>query len=237
MAKRIDRSGEATVVDVLAGGDLVTPASYGQQTALDTDMDFDTTDTDIGWDDIPDDQDDDTPDDVPAVAAPRLVPERELSPEQRRIRDLEHQLALERGRKDPDPELEPPVINGSTANILIHFVDDGLTALGKVWCRGQELEFTPGSRAYNDTKDRTGRSWLELRDDEAGQLQRYGRVMFRSGPWTGKGYDDIATAAFEPLKPLTKDGAPPARPTSAELAAAMKAEATRRRSAPVLPAR
>jgi hypothetical protein len=218
----------ARVVDVLAGGDLVSAADQ-----FEPEPDTATSAPETTAARAPE-----IAASTPPTVAQRPAPETELSVEQRRIRDLEHRLALELGRKDVEPEeLEPAATSGPTANIVIHFVDDGLTALGKVWRRGQELEFTPGSRAYHDTVDRSGQSWLELRGDEAAQQERYGRVMFRDGPWTGKGYDEIATATFEPLKPLTSDGTPPRGPTPEELATAAKAEAARRRAAPILPAR
>lgn len=166
----------------------------------------------------------------------RPVPESQLSPEQRRIRELEDRLAQEMGRKDPDPELEVAPADGS--NILIHFLEDGFTALGTVWYRGQELEVAPGSPAYRDTCDRRGRSWLELRNDEFGQVEKYGKVMFRSGPWPGKSLLDAATVPYQSLKPLKTDGGAPVRPpTEAELAVAQKAEVRRRRAAPRLPTR
>lgn len=31
--------------------------------------------------------------------------------------------------------------------------------------------------------DRNGKSWLDLVDEEPRQIQRWGRVMFRRGPW------------------------------------------------------
>jgi len=165
---------------------------------------------------------------VTAPAATRPVPETELSPDQRRIRDLEDQLAKERGKKDPEEELEfvEPDADG---NILIHFLDDGFTALGKVWYRGQELEFTPGSGAYNDTRDRNGNSWLDLAGNDMAQIHRYGRVMFRLGPWPGLKLSE-APVEFEGLK-----GA--AKPTDDELAAAERAEIARNRAAPRLPNR
>ena len=163
------------------------------------------------------------------AAAPR--PASELSADERRIRDLEDQLARERGRKDPDPELETPTNPDAPGNILIHFVADGLTALGRVWYTGQELEFEPGSGAYRDTCDRYGQTWLDLRRDESAQIERYGAVMFREGPWPGKDY--TAAMAFEKLKPL-REGDQLTAPTAEQLAAARDAERHRRRAAPRL---
>ncbi len=165
--------------------------------------------------------------------APGAVPVRILhavkddSPEQARIRELEDRLAQELGKKDPEQEFEEAVAEGET--ILIHFVADGLTALGHIWYTGQELEFTVGSQAYKDTCDRNGRSWLTLRDDPEAQEARWGHVKFRSGPWRGASYAEAkAKGRFERLK-----GA--AEYTEADLAAADLAEARRRRAAPRLP--
>jgi len=160
------------------------------------------------------------------VVPSRPVPESQLSPEQRRIRELEDQLAQERGRKDPEPELVVPEHPGAAGNILIHFLEDGFTALGKVWYRGQELEFEPDSQAYRDTCDRTGRSWLELRGNDFAQVKRWGKVMFRPGPWPGEPLTAAAREAFD--QPANK-------PTEDELAAAANIEAGRRRAAPALP--
>lgn len=173
---------------------------------------------------------------TPVQPARRLhsVPnEEELTPEQRRIRDLENQLALERGRKDPEQEYEQADATGET--ILIHFVADGFTALGQVWCRGQELEFTVGSGAYRDTCDRFGRSWLELRDNPAVQENKWGEVKFRSGPWPGLSYRDATKAQFDRLAPIREGQRPPAPPDETELGRADEAERRRRRAAPRLP--
>src|SRR3954453_22291669 len=109
---------------------------------------------------------------LPDTPAERPKPDAELTPEQRRIRDLENQLALERGKKDVEPELET-VTADNAETIVIHFLEDGLTSLGKVWPRGQELEFVRGGQAYRDTCDRQGRSWVELRDNEFAQVERF----------------------------------------------------------------
>ena len=170
------------------------------------------------------------------VPPSRPVPESELTPEQRRIRELEDILARERGRKDPELELVVPAVPGDPENIVIHILENGFTALGKVWYQGQELEFEPDGQAYRDTCDRTGWSWLELRGDEFAQVERWGKVMFRVGPWPGKTLLDVAGVPFQSLKPLKDGGAPPAALSVEELSAAASAEARRGRAAPVLPA-
>jgi len=164
----------------------------------------------------------------------RPVPESELTPDQRRIRELEDRLAKELGRKDPDVELAAPAQPGAEGNILIHFLEDGFTVLGQVWYRGQELEFEPGSPAHQDTYDRTGRSWLDLRNDEFAQAARWGKVMFRNGPWPGKSLAEAAEVPYEALRPIKEGAARPAAPSEAELVAAGMAEAKRRRAAPRL---
>lgn len=167
------------------------------------------------------------------VANTRPVPDSELTPDQRRIRDLEHQLALERGKKDTEPELAAPPQPGD-GNILIHFVEDGITALGVVWYRGQELEFEPGSPAYLDTCDRNGRSWLALADDESAQIDRWGKVKFRRGPWPGKTLLDAAGVPYENLRSVAEGGPAVTGPSPEELERAAKVEQSRRRAAPRL---
>lgn len=159
----------------------------------------------------------------------RPVPDSELTPEQLRIRELENMLALERGKKDVEPEFEAPAVPGNPDNILIHFLEDGFTALGQVWFRGQELEFEPNSAAYRDTCDRNGWSWLELRNDEFAQADRWGRIMFRNGPWPGKPYQAAAKLTWKAGNTSVEP------PTESELAKADAAERRRRRAAPRLP--
>ncbi len=171
------------------------------------------------------------------ATSPRPVPESELTPEQRRIRELEDQLAREQGKKDPEIEYEQAVRPGATENILIHFLEDGFTALNHVWYRGQELEFQPNGQSYKDTCDRNGRSWLELRDNEFAQVEKYGRIMFRTGPWPGKALTDAAKLSVQrPLRVVGGDQSVPP-PTVEELEAAERAEAKRQRAAPRLPVR
>ena len=79
--------------------------------------------------------------------------------------------------------------------ILIHVLEDGFTAHGRVWYRGQELEYETESRPYRDTLDKAGNSWLLM--DDAAQMRAYGRVMFRPGPWPGEPYADEKAASEE----------------------------------------
>lgn len=79
--------------------------------------------------------------------------------------------------------------------ILIHMAEDGFSAHERVWYRGQELEYEIGSAAHAETMDRTGHSWLD--DSDAVQMRKYGRVMFRPGPWPGFDYTDDAAREAE----------------------------------------
>lgn len=157
-------------------------------------------------------------------------PDVELSPQEREIKRLRDQLARERGRKDAEPVVEELAQPGDDGNIIIHILEDGFTALGKVWYRGEELEFELDSKAYKDTFDRLGRTWLDLRLNEFAQAERWGKVMFRNGPWPGKSYTD---GSFETLRSLTDKSAFVSPPTAEELAAAERAR--KRRAAPHLP--
>lgn len=130
---------------------------------------------------------------VAPTAPAKPVPEEQLTAEEREIRKLRHQLALAEGVKDPEVEYEEPA-DGET--ILIHFVANGFTALGQVWVTGQELEFEVGGRAYNDTKNSRGETWVSLAGDDRAQMKKWGKVIFRPGPWPGDPFDyDAAKAA------------------------------------------
>jgi hypothetical protein len=157
-------------------------------------------------------------------------PDYELTPEQQEIKRLRDQLARETGRKEVGVQVEQLARPGDGTNILIHILEDGTTMLGKVWYRGDELEFEPGGRAYKDTFNRFGQSWLELRNDEFKQAERWGKILFRNGPWPGKGYQD---GTFETLRTESGEGTIPG-PSQAELEAAEKLR--KKRAAPHLPA-
>ncbi len=166
------------------------------------------------------------------AAVDTSAPDNELTPEQREIKALRDRLARETGKKDVEPEIDetPASANGDT--IVIHFLEDGATALGKLFYRGDELEFVVGSQAHRDTFDRNGKSWLDLRFDEFAQAERFGgRIMFRNGPWPGKTYAD---GRYENLRSATDPNSVVRPPTPEELDAAERAR--KRRAAPRLPA-
>lgn len=118
----------------------------------------------------------------------RPVSEQELTPEQKEIRMLRDQLARKQAR-DFDTMKEVEIVAPEVGNIIhIHFIGDKVTALGRQWYRGQQIRFEVGSQAYKDTQDRYGYSWLSMTDED--QVNRWGDVMFRRGPWPGKDYED-----------------------------------------------
>lgn len=180
---------------------------------------------------------DETPADVetyPEIISVELVAdevaEPDLTPEQQEIQFLKEQIAQLTGVQDVLPEVDELSNPGDENNIIIHFLEDGFSALGRVFYRGDELEFEVGSRAYQDTFDKRGKSWLQLRTDEFAQVDRWGKIMFRNGPWPGKTYRD---GTFEALR-LEKGEGTVTPPSKAEIDAAERAR--KRRAAPRLPA-
>lgn len=132
---------------------------------------------------------------VPARARP--VPEAQLSPEQKRIRVLEDQLARAQARKldsDTATEYEP---RGAGELVEFYVQQDGWTAWGNVWYRGQEFAIEVDSQAWIDTLDRNGDSFLRYLDDESAQMAAYGDIMIRLGRWPGKAWPDPRAAAIE----------------------------------------
>lgn len=109
-----------------------------------------------------------------------------LSPDDEALDDL----FPEKASHDGD---SPVATDGSV--LLIHILEDGFTAHGQVWYRGQEIEYTVGEQVYEDTKDRRGNTWLNW--DDATQMRNWGKVNFRRGPWPGGLYEDPRAAAAE----------------------------------------
>lgn len=120
----------------------------------------------------------------PTNAQGRPLPDSALTPEQKEIRDLKDRLAKTKAANFTKSADAFDDIKNAVK--VIHFVADGLTAQGRTWLTGQTLAF--GEASYQQTLDRHGNSWTDL--DEEGQWRRYGKVMFREGPWRGATYDD-----------------------------------------------
>ncbi len=129
-----------------------------------------------------------------------IVPEAELSSEQKEIRMLRDQLARKQA-KDLDNIKDVEIIAPDEGDIIhIHFVGDKCTALGRQWYRGQQIRFEIGSQAYKDTQDRYGFSWLDMTD--AQQEARWGAIQFKRGPWPGKDYEDEAASIAEKARKM-----------------------------------
>jgi hypothetical protein len=99
-------------------------------------------------------------------------------------KDAEHRRAIEISRNltSGADKYEDPSEYEEGEILEIHFLDDGITSNGRVWEKGQTVQYVIGGRAYNETKDRNGRTWLEhLSHNE--QLQRWGRIRVGFGPY------------------------------------------------------
>jgi hypothetical protein len=106
----------------------------------------------------------------------------------------EHDLALAGGKRESRIQFDSTKADESSETILFHFVEDGLTALNKMWYRGEELEFIitrdadgkpTGSPAYLATLDRDGHSWVHMYDNANEQWKRFGKTLMAPGPWPG----------------------------------------------------
>lgn len=134
------------------------------------------------------------------------------TPEQKRIRELEAELAkplpeaveapiFDDIAKTPEQikieELEAKLAERNAALleraperfgteegkvILIHVVEDGFTEFGRVWMRGQELRIDQA--AYQRTKDRRGHSWVDdLLYDPNKQYEAWHHHYVSPGPF------------------------------------------------------
>lgn len=79
--------------------------------------------------------------------------------------------------QQPEPEKSEPAPEGQRT---IHFVRDGVTIPGRQFKAGQEYTFDPETVAYKRSRNRKGKSVLDL--DEDAQRARWGNVYFKNGP-------------------------------------------------------
>jgi hypothetical protein len=125
-----------------------------------------------------------TPAVVPIVEVPFGTPNPSRTPSSKsdEVKAAEDLLAREQARlaniEANSPERE--VRSDPQGDVTVHFVEDGFTALGKVWEKGKTLTLARGSDDWNETLDKKGRSWTEESADE--QLDRRGKVYFLPGP-------------------------------------------------------
>lgn len=108
----------------------------------------------------------------------RPVAETELTPKQKKIRELNDRLAQAQAAAfESGGEVYEDVADDDELRV-IHFVAEGWTAQGRVWQMGDTVGFA--GEAYEQTKNKvTGESWLDL--DDTAQIIRYGKVFFRTG--------------------------------------------------------
>jgi len=111
----------------------------------------------------------------PVQERPR--PAAELSETERAERDRQHTEALAAARAFENAPVTYVPAEGQT--VIIHMIEDGLTAFGQVWYRGQEIEIGPGHPRWEQA-----RVWILL--DRAQQIDRWGKQFFAAGPWPGR---------------------------------------------------
>jgi hypothetical protein len=126
----------------------------------------------------------------PDLAAARPVPAGQLDAAARAERDRQHAEALAAAAAfEHAPE---QIVHAEGQAVLIHFIEDGLTAFGRVWYRGQELEIGPGHPRWPEAV-----SWITL--NRIGQLERWGKTYFEHGPWPGRRTYAVPESEFEQL--------------------------------------
>lgn len=142
--------------------------------------------------------------------------------QEERIKRLRHELALEEGKVSGESTLDTTRAAPEDEKILIHFLEDGFTALGQMWHRGQELEFVvqrnadgqvTGSPAYLATFGQDGKTWVTMAEphNEFEQSRRYGKLLFRRGAWPGEPWPSDDAAQLE----RTRNRVPPVPPSIA----------------------
>lgn len=86
--------------------------------------------------------------------------------------------------EESDEAPEFPQVNPSSPNsVTVHFLEDGHTALGRVWYRGDQVTVSKDSKEWQED----GKYWMNL--TEYDQVRRYGRRIWAQGVWPYGGYD------------------------------------------------
>lgn len=160
---------------------------------------------------------------APGAETVRPKPAAELTDEERAEREQQHMAAITAAAAfEKAPEV---ILPAEGEAVLIHFTEDGLTAFGKVWYRGQELAIGPDHPRWPEAV-----GWIML--DKAGQFARWGRQYFDHGPWPfQRSYVDPA-AHYEDMRPVGGQGKMSGGPSEEELRRADEAEQRRNRGVP-----
>lgn len=122
-----------------------------------------------------------------------------LEAEYREKLDLAEANATSVAVQAADPTIEETDPNDVDSR-TVHFVEDGLTLLGKVWMRGETLTIGPGSSNWPQLLDRDGANALDL--TEVQQVKKWGKRFFAPGPWP---YDTSYELDMDAYK-ITRDG-------------------------------
>jgi hypothetical protein len=69
----------------------------------------------------------------------------------------------------------------------VHFLEDGVTALDKVFVRGEEVILQEGTPRWEMAHDRDGNCIFAI--DRVAQIRRFGRHLWDEGPWPFDPYD------------------------------------------------
>lgn len=118
-----------------------------------------------------------------AEAAAKVV---EKTPEQK---TAEHRAAVAAtAAVFAAPEAFEQVADGDDV-ITLHILDSGFTFGDRVWNYGQTVQFKRDGRAYKDTIDRNGDTWLSDLSPQA-QIKRFGKIKVGLGPWPGPEFTD-----------------------------------------------
>jgi hypothetical protein len=151
---------------------------------------------------------DPTPEPTPAVEPVAASSGSEVGPPPLPPRPDDGKPGAARLPTDVEPEPEPviPKADPATAKgevVQIHILNDGFTAFAKIWYQGETISVERGSPEWQQTVDKTGRSWLDMSVEE--QLARYDGVQqFGFGPWPGQPamtqeeYEKAIAAALSP---------------------------------------
>ena len=106
------------------------------------------------------------------------------------VKNLEHTLALRANSAALSAhETLEEVIEDDPNVIMIHVLDTGISFADRVWNYGQSVGFKRGGKAYQDTVDRNGVSWLDDLSAKA-QYARFGKIVIGVGPYYGPAFND-----------------------------------------------